>query len=76
MNHRYDEAACRGVPLSVFFPDDDRADYTLARRLCGSCPVRKSCLADAQRTRVNHGMFGGLTPKERRAARRRDGRAA
>ena len=70
MNHGYDKAACRGVPVSVFFPDDDQPDYALARRLCESCPIRKPCLEDAQRTRVNYGMFGGLTPKERRAARR------
>lgn len=75
MSHRYDEAACRGVPVSVFFPDDDQPNYALARRLCESCPVRTPCLEDAHRARVNHGMFGGLTPKERRAARR-DGRGA
>ena len=70
MTHWYDQAACKGVSPSVFFPEDDQADYGLARRLCATCPVREPCLDDAQRARINHGMFGGLTPKERRAARR------
>ena len=63
-----DLAACRGAPLSVFFPED--ANYSAARRVCAACPVRKPCLDEAQRARINHGMFGGLTPDERRAARR------
>lgn len=71
MTHWNDQAACKGVPLSVFFPDDDQTDYSLARQMCTSCPVRKPCLEEAQRERTNYGMFGGLTPKERRAARRR-----
>ena len=74
MNRWHERAACRGVPLSVFFPDDD--DYGPARLLCQACPVRPPCLDDAQRARINHGMFGGLTPNERRAARRRSRQVA
>ncbi len=69
-----DQAACKGAPLSVFFPDDD--DYRVARQVCGQCPVREPCLDEAQRGLIDHGMFGGLTPNERRAARRRDRKAA
>lgn len=75
MKHWYDLAACRGVSVAVFFPDADD-DYSIARQVCATCPVRKPCLDEAQRARINHGMFGGLTPNERRAARRRAGRAA
>ena len=73
MSRWHERAACRGTPLSVFFPEDD--DYGPARRVCAACPVRRPCLEEAQRRSVNHGMFGGLTPNERRAARRR-GRVA
>ena len=74
MKRWYDRAACRGASLAVFFPDDD--DYRLARQVCGQCPVREPCLDEAQRRRINHGMFGGLTPNERRSARRQAGQAA
>ncbi len=68
-----ERAACRGASLAVFFPEDD--DYAAARKVCAVCPVRRPCLEEAQRFRIHFGMFGGLTPAERRAARRR-GRAA
>jgi hypothetical protein len=38
-----------------------------AKRICGVCPVRTDCLADALiRRDVAFGVLGGLTPNERR----------
>ena len=45
-----------------------------AREVCGRCPVRAECLADALETRERFGIRGGLTPEERSAWRRGAGR--
>lgn len=37
--------------------------------LCASCPVQTECAAYAIAGRENFGVWGGLTPAERRAAR-------
>ena len=66
-----DEAACRGMPLSIFFPAIGH-DATEARQICGRCPVRAECLEDSlARTTTNDpiGVFGGLRARERAAIR-------
>ena len=68
------QAACRGAKAEWFFPagDIEVADpYARARALCDGCPVRLECLAWALECREKHGMWGGHTPAERRALRRR-----
>lgn len=42
-----------------------------ARALCVTCPVRMECLADALDNRVDFGVWGGMTERERRALLRR-----
>jgi WhiB family transcriptional regulator, redox-sensing transcriptional regulator len=42
-----------------------------AKTVCGGCPVRTECLADALDNRVEFGVWGGLTERERRALLRR-----
>lgn len=39
--------------------------------MCRGCPVRTECLADALDNRVEFGVWGGLTERERRALLRR-----
>lgn len=49
------------------FPDNSEAGIASAKAICGPCPVRDACLADALRTGDNHwGIRGGLKPEERR----------
>ena len=63
-------AACRGADLELFFPErGESADP--ARRICTSCPVRQPCLDYAITNRIVHGIWGGLTERERRALRSR-----
>lgn len=38
-----------------------------ARRFCGTCPVRTECLAHALDHRVEIGVWGGMTERQRRA---------
>ena len=47
------------------------AAQNLAKLLCRSCPVRTQCLADALDNRVEYGVWGGMTERERRALLRR-----
>jgi len=48
----------------------------IAKRICGSCEARAECLADALAAGDQHGIRGGLTPKERRRLRRPAGQHA
>ena len=38
----------------------------LAKMICSGCPVRNDCLDWAIRTDDKWGLYGGLTPQERR----------
>lgn len=47
------------------------AAQNLAKAMCRACPVRAECLADALDNRVEYGVWGGMTERERRALLRR-----
>ena len=42
-----------------------------AKVVCATCPVRTECLADALDNRVEYGVWGGMTERERRALLRK-----
>ncbi|HTP16672.1 MAG TPA: WhiB family transcriptional regulator [Streptosporangiaceae bacterium] len=61
------QAACAGMPVSIFFPDTGH-DTRPAKRICRGCPVRGECLEEAMRLDVpgaRHGVAGGLSAGER-----------
>jgi WhiB family redox-sensing transcriptional regulator len=58
-------AACRGIDLNVFFPGRGESAEP-ARQICAGCPVRQPCLDYAITNRITHGIWGGLTERERR----------
>jgi WhiB family transcriptional regulator, redox-sensing transcriptional regulator len=64
---------CREVPPSTFFPSDG-VGVESARRICGTCPVQEPCLEYALAERIDHGVWGGASERERRRIlkRRRD----
>ena len=68
---------CRDHPASTFFPSDG-VGVEVARRICATCPVQAPCLEYALRNRVDHGVWGGTSERERRriARQRRLARAA
>jgi len=68
-------AACRGTDLEVFFPGRGESAGP-ARQVCAACPVRQPCLDYAITNRITHGIWGGLTERERRALRSGWGRAS
>jgi WhiB family redox-sensing transcriptional regulator len=67
------KAKCREMPPEVFFPSDG-VGVEVARRICADCPVREPCLEYALYNRIEHGVWGGASERERRRiARRRRG---
>ena len=68
-------AACRGAELNLFFPERGESAGP-ARRVCAACPVREPCLDYAISNRIVHGIWGGLTERERRALQSRWVRAS
>ena len=54
----------------MFFPERGESAGP-ARRVCAACPVREPCLDYAITNRISHGIWGGLTERERRALRSR-----
>lgn len=64
-----ESAACAGMDTDLFFPhrgDDCRP----AKLVCDRCPVREACLEYALVNGERHGVWGGLSERERRRARR------
>jgi len=43
------------------------AEQHKAKVVCGACPVRAECLAEALDNEIEWGVWGGLTERERRA---------
>lgn len=62
-------AVCaRKAPDALFV---EGAAQREARSLCRGCPVQMECLADALDNRMDFGVWGGMTERERRALLRR-----
>lgn len=66
------KAACRGEGFDAWFPTDEVGEEAdPARRVCAGCPVRPECLDYALDCSIRHGLWGGLSPRERAALNRR-----
>lgn len=75
----YDTAACtaKGVDPEIFYPPRDKDLYRQqadkAKSYCygsvgkPSCPVRQRCLWQAINTDEQHGIWGGMSHRERNA---------
>ena len=68
------QAACRGPHNGIFFPPsrlerrpDKRRREQRAKEICSQCSVQEECRNYAFSIREQHGIWGGLTEKERRA---------
>ena len=70
------DAACRGLPLDVFFPEGTGVGkFEAARAVCAGCPVIEDCRAMTDRAERGlssdvFGVFAGETPHERVRRRR------
>jgi WhiB family transcriptional regulator, redox-sensing transcriptional regulator len=64
------DGACRHVDPAMFFPSDG-AGVERAKRVCATCDVASACLEYALRERIDHGVWGGASERERRRILRR-----
>ncbi|MFG2987578.1 WhiB family transcriptional regulator [Streptomyces sp. NPDC048258] len=62
-------AVCRTADPEELFVEG--AAQNRAKAVCSGCPVRTECLAHALDQRIEHGVWGGMTDRERRALLRR-----
>ncbi len=67
------DAACREVNSTVFFgPVGERGGVRRereqrAKAICADCPVQLACRRHALDAAEPYGVWGGLTPEERRS---------
>ena len=59
------EGLCAEKPPSLFFPSDG-VGVDVARKICAECPVKGACLEYALENRIDHGVWGGTSERERR----------
>jgi WhiB family redox-sensing transcriptional regulator len=67
--HWHEDAACRNTDPEDLFADSARQNR--AKQVCAGCAVRTECLAEALDNRIEWGVWGGMTERERRALLRR-----
>jgi WhiB family redox-sensing transcriptional regulator len=65
-----DHANCLGVDPELFFPGQGESTAD-AKAVCAGCVVRAQCLEHALTHAEKHGIWGGLSERERRRIRRR-----
>lgn len=58
------QGRCRELDPDGFFVQG--ADQQKVKMLCAGCPVLLECLADALDNRIEFGVWGGMTERERR----------
>ena len=63
------QALCAKFDPDLFFAPG-AIEHKEAKRVCRDCPVQSQCLSYAMTTPVDHGIWGGMTERERRRHRR------
>lgn len=73
-----EQARCRGLDMEIFFPSTRGKTastvYAEGKKVCAFCPVRRQCFLISEEfvsSGDRHGLFGGLTPAERKLKRRK-----
>jgi WhiB family redox-sensing transcriptional regulator len=72
-----ERALCAQADPDTWFPDEEDPELAAAAiRVCARCPVRGDCLAHALAIGERHGIWGGLTARQRQHLRARGEKAA
>lgn len=67
-----DRAACAQIGGDLWFPDQGGTTKHI-KKVCATCPVKQECLDYALAMAPEddrHGVYGGLSERERRALRK------
>lgn len=74
------KAACANSDTEKFFPNRDGVDAAMivaqAQLCCAMCTVRKECLEFALTNKLKYGIWGGVTPRNRRGLELEDAEEA
>jgi len=70
-----DQAVCGQVDPDLFFPKKGESTKD-PKQICSGCPVRVQCRDWALTHDVRHGVWGGLSDRERTRLRRQAADAA
>ncbi len=68
-----EQGACRTAGAATFFPPEEergpkrQQHESQAKAYCAQCPVVTACLNHALSVRESHGIWGGMTRRERQA---------
>jgi WhiB family redox-sensing transcriptional regulator len=65
---RQRDGLCLEHPEVEFFPERGQ-DSRPAKAVCAACLVRRECAAFALEHRIQHGIWGGTSERERRGLR-------
>jgi WhiB family redox-sensing transcriptional regulator len=79
------KAKCRGMDTELWYPPRDKTQYkdiaAISKAVCygkdglPACPVRKECLLYSDKMDEQHGIWGGMSHRERSAFKRKATRA-
>ncbi|WP_431195959.1 WhiB family transcriptional regulator [Mycobacterium camsae] len=65
----HSRALCRSADAELLFASG--AQQRQATSICRNCPVKRECAADALDNKVEFGIWGGLTERQRRTLLRK-----
>lgn len=69
-----EQARCLKEDPELFFPEKGEVGKIMAKEavnVCKKCPVIKECLQHALKNNEIHGIWGGMSPKQRSLSLRR-----
>jgi WhiB family redox-sensing transcriptional regulator len=66
----WDLGACRKADADLWFPTGEGGQHTdqiaYAKAICRGCPIKDACRTEALNNRIEFGIWGGTTERERR----------
>jgi WhiB family redox-sensing transcriptional regulator len=66
-------AACQGADPEIFFAESGwHTANAKAQQYCRNCTVYKQCMKFAIDNEIDYGIWGGLSPKQRRLKAKED----
>lgn len=76
MTDWFDQAACKGCDPQLFHPERGaNVAVREAKKVCHGCPVQQECLEWALEHDERLGVWGGMSERQRRRIRNKDGRS-
>ena len=59
-------APCDGYTEEFFAEPENRLALQMAKFICDTCPIQRTCLDYALEAKEEFGIWGGMTPEERK----------